>query len=160
MRTGEASRPSVLIVTSPAVGLMPLGRQVLGEVPALAFLMLGFVLWRQGIHRLRPDVGRLIWASVAFGLVAMTKNQFSLVLLPTLVILFAVDRVYQSLEGLMQSGVTIVLVEQDLARAMRVASRVICLLEGRVVLEGPTATLRRERVTEAYFGLGQQRVPA
>jgi hypothetical protein len=85
---------SVLVVTSPAVGLMPLGRQVLGEVPALAFLMLGFVLWRQGIHRLRPDVGRLIWASVAFGLVAMTKNQFSLVLLPTLVILFAVDRVY------------------------------------------------------------------
>ena len=72
----------------------------------------------------------------------------------------AVDRVYQSLEGLMRSGVTIVLVEQDLARAMRVASRVICLLEGRVVLEGPTASLRRERVTEAYFGLGQHRVPA
>ncbi len=55
----------------------------------------------------------------------------------------------------MQSGTTILLVEQDLARAMRVASRVICLLEGRVALEGPTAGLRRETVTEAYFGLGR-----
>jgi branched-chain amino acid transport system ATP-binding protein len=73
----------------------------------------------------------------------------------------AVDRVYQSLDGLMRSGVTIVLVEQDLSRAMRVASRVICVLEGRVVLEGPTATLQRERVTEAYFGLDHhQRVSA
>jgi hypothetical protein len=85
---------SVLIVTVPAVGLIPLGRQVLGEVPALAFLMLGFVLWRDGVHRLRPDVGRLVWASVAFGLVAMTKNQFSLVLLPTLVLLCVVDRLH------------------------------------------------------------------
>ena len=72
----------------------------------------------------------------------------------------AVDRVYESLSGLMQSGTTILLVEQDLARAMRVASRVICLLEGRVALEGATASLPRERVTEAYFGLSHQRVVA
>ncbi|MBN8997639.1 MAG: ABC transporter ATP-binding protein [Rhizobiales bacterium] len=66
----------------------------------------------------------------------------------------AVDRVYASLAHLMRSGTTILLVEQDLGRAMRVAGRVVCMLEGRVVLEGPTATLARERVTEAYFGLG------
>lgn len=68
----------------------------------------------------------------------------------------AVDRVYESLGGLMRSGTTIILVEQDLSRAMRVASRVICMLEGRIALEGPTASLERERVTEAYFGLGHQ----
>ena len=85
---------SVLIVTTPAVGLIPLGRQVLGEVPALAFLMLGFVLWREGVHRRRPGVGRLLWASVAFGLVAMTKDQVALILLPTLVLLCIVDRVH------------------------------------------------------------------
>ena len=73
----------------------------------------------------------------------------------------AVDRVYQSLAGLMQSGTTIVLVEQDLSRALRVANRVICMLEGRVVLESDAASVTRERVTEAYFGLnGTGRVSA
>ncbi len=65
----------------------------------------------------------------------------------------AVELVYQSLEALMRAGATTLLVEQDLARAMRVADRVICMLEGRVVLEGPAAELSREQVTEAYFGL-------
>jgi len=65
----------------------------------------------------------------------------------------AVEGLYRSLEGLIASGTTIVLVEQDLSRAMRVASRVVCMLEGRLVLEGRADELTRERVTEAYFGL-------
>ncbi|MGO4841126.1 ATP-binding cassette domain-containing protein, partial [Rhizobiaceae sp. 2RAB30] len=48
-----------------------------------------------------------------------------------------VDRVYASLQGLLSSGTTIVLVEQDLDRAMRVSDRVVCMLEGRIVLESP-----------------------
>lgn len=64
-----------------------------------------------------------------------------------------VDRVYASLDGLMKSGTTIILVEQDLSRAMNVADRVVCMLEGRIVLEGDAKALTREQVTEAYFGL-------
>jgi branched-chain amino acid transport system ATP-binding protein len=65
----------------------------------------------------------------------------------------AVDTVYASLLGLIESGTTILLVEQDLARAMAVASRVVCMLEGRIVLEGTAAELSREQITSAYFGL-------
>jgi branched-chain amino acid transport system ATP-binding protein len=65
----------------------------------------------------------------------------------------AVDRVYASLQTLLTSGTTIVLVEQDLTRALRVAGRVICMLEGRIALEGRAADLTRDQVTEAYFGL-------
>jgi branched-chain amino acid transport system ATP-binding protein len=65
----------------------------------------------------------------------------------------AVDAVYRSLEGLVGSGATLVLVEQDLARAMRVAGRLCCMLEGRIVLEGRADELTREQITEAYFGL-------
>jgi branched-chain amino acid transport system ATP-binding protein len=72
----------------------------------------------------------------------------------------AVERLYESLRGLMQSGTTILLVEQDLARAMRVASRVVCMLEGTIALEGPTAALPREKVTEAYFGVVGDQVMA
>jgi branched-chain amino acid transport system ATP-binding protein len=67
----------------------------------------------------------------------------------------AVDRVYASLQSLLTSGATIILVEQDLTRALRVAGRVICMLEGRIVLEGKAADLTREAVTDAYFGLGK-----
>jgi branched-chain amino acid transport system ATP-binding protein len=65
----------------------------------------------------------------------------------------AVDRVYASLQTLLTSGTTIMLVEQDLTRALKVAGRVICMLEGRIVLEGKAADLTREEVTQAYFGL-------
>jgi branched-chain amino acid transport system ATP-binding protein len=65
----------------------------------------------------------------------------------------AVDAVYRSLETLIAGGATLVIVEQDLARAMRVAGRVSCMLEGRIVLEGRTRELTREQITEAYFGM-------
>lgn len=68
----------------------------------------------------------------------------------------AVDDVYRSLQTLIAEGATVLLVEQDLARGLRVATRVACLLEGRVVLEGVPAELTRERVTEAYFGLRRE----
>jgi branched-chain amino acid transport system ATP-binding protein len=67
----------------------------------------------------------------------------------------AVEAVYRSIETVIGAGATVLLVEQDLSRAMRVAHRVMCMLEGRVVLEGPAAGLTREQVTEAYFGLGR-----
>jgi len=65
----------------------------------------------------------------------------------------AVDRVYESLQTVVRSGATLVLVEQDLGRALGVASRVACMLEGRIVLESAAAELTREQVVDAYFGL-------
>ena len=67
----------------------------------------------------------------------------------------AVEAVYRSLRTVIESGTTVLLVEQDLTRALEVADRVVCLLEGRVVLEEPAASLARERVVEAYFGVGR-----
>jgi branched-chain amino acid transport system ATP-binding protein len=64
-----------------------------------------------------------------------------------------VDRVYKQLKSLMVRGATIILVEQDLNRALSVADRVICMLEGRVALEGRASELTRLQVTDAYFGL-------
>jgi branched-chain amino acid transport system ATP-binding protein len=67
----------------------------------------------------------------------------------------AVDTVYESLSALISDGATVVLVEQDLQRALSVAGRVVCLLEGRVALSATTAEVTREQVTEAYFGLSR-----
>jgi branched-chain amino acid transport system ATP-binding protein len=65
----------------------------------------------------------------------------------------AVEDVYRSLEGVIAGGTTVVLVEQDLGRAMRVARRVVCMLEGEFVLQGAVGEVTREQITDAYFGL-------
>jgi len=67
----------------------------------------------------------------------------------------AVEGVYRSLRTLIEGGSTILLVEQDLARAMEVSNRIVCMLEGRIVLEGRAGELTREQIVEAYFGLGR-----
>ena len=64
-----------------------------------------------------------------------------------------VDSVYRSLGDVIREGATVLLVEQDLTRALQIAGRVVCMLEGRVVLRGEAASLDRDRVVGAYFGL-------
>jgi branched-chain amino acid transport system ATP-binding protein len=65
----------------------------------------------------------------------------------------AVAAVYDSLRGLIGSGTTVVIVEQDLGRALAVASRVTCMLHGQIVLEGAASSLTRAEITAAYFGV-------
>jgi branched-chain amino acid transport system ATP-binding protein len=73
----------------------------------------------------------------------------------------AVDAVYDSLQKVLSQGRTaVVLVEQDLGRALEVASRIICMLEGRLMLEGLAADLTREQVTDAYFDMRRAAVAA
>jgi branched-chain amino acid transport system ATP-binding protein len=72
----------------------------------------------------------------------------------------AVDAVYESLQALIERGATLLLVEQDLARALQTTARVICMLEGRVVLQGASGDLTREEITDAYFGLRRGGAPS
>ncbi len=72
----------------------------------------------------------------------------------------AVEAVYRSLGALIEGGATIVLVEQDIGRALGVATHVACMLEGRIVLEGRAKDMTREQVTEAYFGLRARQAKA
>jgi branched-chain amino acid transport system ATP-binding protein len=64
-----------------------------------------------------------------------------------------VEHLYRSIRSLLEGGATLVLVEQDLSRALSVATRVICMLEGRIVLDSPVAAATREQIVDAYFGL-------
>jgi branched-chain amino acid transport system ATP-binding protein len=43
-------------------------------------------------------------------------------------------------------------VEQDIGRALSVADRVYCMMEGRVTLSAPAAKVTREAIHAAYFG--------
>jgi branched-chain amino acid transport system ATP-binding protein len=63
-----------------------------------------------------------------------------------------IDALYEVIGEIAAEGTTVVLVEQDTSRALAVADRAYCLLEGRVSLQGSTSELTRERIVEAYFG--------
>jgi branched-chain amino acid transport system ATP-binding protein len=76
-------------------------------------------------------------------------DELSLGLAPVIV-----QRIYAMLPQILATGLTVLLVEQDVSQALQVASRVHCLLEGRTTLEGPPGDLTPERVEAAYFGLG------
>jgi branched-chain amino acid transport system ATP-binding protein len=65
----------------------------------------------------------------------------------------AVKRLYEALPSIMAEGTTLVLVEQDIGQALKVAGRIYCLLEGRVSLHGRPDDFTRERIVEAYFGM-------
>jgi branched-chain amino acid transport system ATP-binding protein len=63
-----------------------------------------------------------------------------------------VEALYQTLAELREAGATLVVVEQDLRRAMATCDDLVCLLEGRVALSAPVANLTRDQVIAAYFG--------
>ncbi len=64
-----------------------------------------------------------------------------------------VQALYETIASIGRQGTTVVLVEQDVARALATATRVACMLEGRIVLEGDAAAVSRDQIVEAYFGL-------
>jgi len=75
-------------------------------------------------------------------------DELSLGLAPVIV-----QRIYGMLPQILATGLTVLLVEQDVSQALRVASHIQCLLEGRTTLEGRPADVTAEQVEAAYFGL-------
>lgn len=90
---------------------------------------------------------------VAFGraLLADPKvllcDEISLGLAPKIV-----DEIYTYLPKLRDRGLSIVIVEQDVSRALRVADRFYCLLEGKVSLSGQPGDVNHSDISHAYFG--------
>jgi len=64
-----------------------------------------------------------------------------------------VKQLYAALPAVTAAGTTVLVVEQNVDQALAAADRLLCLLEGRVALEGPAAGLTREEIRGAYFGL-------
>jgi len=63
-----------------------------------------------------------------------------------------VREVYARLPSIVAEGSSLIIVEQDIVQALKAASHVYCLQEGRVALTGSAGTLTREAISAAYFG--------
>lgn len=60
--------------------------------------------------------------------------------------------IYAALPRIKDAGASVVVVEQDIGQALKVADRVYCMMEGRVTLSGTPESLSREAIHDAYFG--------
>ena len=64
-----------------------------------------------------------------------------------------IREIYSALPTIMEEGMSLLIVEQDVQLAMQASSRVVCLQEGLVSLEGKSSELSRDQISKAYFGL-------
>ncbi len=61
--------------------------------------------------------------------------------------------IYAQLPTIVAEGLSLIVVEQDIAQALKAARQVYCLQEGRIALQGKGAELTRESISAAYFGV-------
>ena len=61
--------------------------------------------------------------------------------------------IYARLSTITNEGMTLIIVEQDINRALDASARFYCFLEGRVALTAPSHGFDRAAITSAYFGV-------
>jgi branched-chain amino acid transport system ATP-binding protein len=157
-------------VVARGIALVPEGRRLFPSLSVEENLLIGGQLKRPGpwtlprIYELFPVLAeRRLQPStslsggqqqmVAIGRALMSNprlllcDEISLGLAP-----IVVREVYARLPSIVAQGSSLVIVEQDIVQALKAASRVYCLQEGRVALSGAAGTLTREAISAAYFG--------
>lgn len=61
--------------------------------------------------------------------------------------------IYAAFPRIRAAGASIIMVEQDIGQALKVADRVYCMMEGCITLSGAPSALTREQIHAAYFGV-------
>ena len=158
-------------VVAHGIALVPEGRRLFPSLSVEENLLIGGQIGRPGpwtlarVYQLFPVLAerraqRLTSLSggqqqmVAIGRALMSNprlllcDEISLGLAP-----IVVREIYARLPEIAAEGLSIVIVEQDIAQALGAAARAYCLQEGRVALAGRSAELTRDAVSAAYFGV-------
>lgn len=158
-------------IAALGIALVPEGRLLFASLSVEENLMIGGQLKRKGpwnlkrIYDLFPVLKerRHVQATalsggqqqmVAIGRALMANpelimmDEISLGLAPVII-----KSIYEALPGIVGEGLTAIVVEQDIAKALAVSSRVYCLQEGRVSLSGLSGEVSHDEISRAYFGM-------
>ena len=129
---GERAKPGRWTLDS-VYGLFPILREKRGN-PGTAL---------SGGQQQMVAIGRALMANPDI----ILFDEISLGLAPVVI-----KDIYAAFPAIAETGVAIVLVEQDVSRALAFAHGFACLQEGRVSLAGAPADHTRADITDAYFG--------
>ncbi|MEJ6748069.1 MAG: ABC transporter ATP-binding protein [Octadecabacter sp.] len=158
-------------IAHKGIALVPEGRQLFPSLSVEENLLIGAQTARAGpwglaaiyalfpiLHERRNQASTTLSGGqqqmVAIGRALLANpevilfDEISLGLAPVII-----KSIYEALPQIVGDGVTAMIVEQDISKAMAVSSRVYCLQEGRVSLSGATDTVTRDDITRAYFGV-------
>ncbi|MDP2494795.1 ABC transporter ATP-binding protein [Shimia thalassica] len=153
------------------LAMVPEGRQLFPSLSVRENLMIGAQVGRNGpwdldaVYKLFPILeerkdqqstslsgGQQQMVAIGRALMAnpdlILFDEISLGLAPIII-----KDIYEALPGIIGEGMSAIIVEQDISKALSVSSRVYCLQEGRVSLEGASDTVSREDISRAYFGI-------
>jgi branched-chain amino acid transport system ATP-binding protein len=153
------------------IALVPEGRRLFPSLTVEENLLIGGQLARPGpwslgrIYELFPILAERRNAPstslsggqqqmVAIGRALMSNpslllcDEISLGLAP-----IVVREIYARLPDIRGGGISLIIVEQDIAQALSAATRVYCMQEGRMVLSGVAGELSYEAISAAYFGV-------
>lgn len=167
----STSRLAAHEVVRLGVSLVPEGRRLFPSLTVEENLRIAAAHARQGpwnltaIYRLFPGLeerrtsaatllsgGQQQMVAIGRALIGNPRlllcDELSLGLAPTVI-----KDIYAALPAIRATGTAVVLVEQDVSRAMQASDRVYCFQEGRVSLTGRSNELTRDDVKQAYFGL-------
>jgi branched-chain amino acid transport system ATP-binding protein len=89
-------------------------------------------------------IGRALMSNPAL----LICDELSLGLAPVIV-----KEIYDALPAITANGLSVIVVEQDVATARRVSHRLYCMQEGRISLTGRSCDVTHEQISHAYFGI-------
>ena len=146
-----------LIVLSAYVALIVTNSLQINPLVSLVFVIpimaiVGYLLQRRALPVSALSGGQQQMVAIGRALMSNPKlllcDELSLGLAP-----IVVRDIYTQLREIVASGVSAIVVEQDITQALKIADRVYCMLEGRVVLQGGAGELTRAAIAAAYFGV-------
>ncbi|MBU2958885.1 ABC transporter ATP-binding protein [Paracoccus sp. 1_MG-2023] len=163
------ARPDV--VAKMGLAMVPEGRQLFPSLSVEENLMIGGRVNRAGPWNLRRvyDLFPILEERKAQASTSLSGGQQQMVAIgralmanPDLIMFDEISLglapviirdIYKALPGIVGGGMSAVIVEQDITKALAVSSRVYCLQEGRVSLKGRSDAVSREDIARAYFGV-------
>lgn len=158
-------------VAGLGIALVPEGRQLFPSLSVEENLLIGGRMGRKGPWSLQAvfDLFPILEERRAVASTSLSGGQQQMVAIgralmanPDLILFdeislglapVIIKSIYEALPGIVGTGMSAMIVEQDISKALSVSDRLYCLQEGRVALEGASDGVSREAISAAYFGV-------
>ena len=158
-------------IVAKGIALVPEGRKLFPSLSVEENLILGGNVGRKGpwslqsIYSLFPILkekrnapstslsgGQQQMVAIGRGLMSnpdlILLDELSLGLAP-----IVIKDIYDMLPKIIGNGLTAILVEQDVTRALVSSQQFLCIQEGRISLEGAPHAFTKDQISAAYFGM-------